>query len=70
MCLRPRRSAGVAEGAGFVAGAVVGHDALDGDAEACVVGDGGLEEGHGASSLRSVFMISLKATREASSMQT
>ena len=40
--------AGSSEGEGFVAGAVVGHDALDGDAEACIVGDGGLEKGDGA----------------------
>ena len=39
---------GVFEGEGFVAGSVVGHDPLDGDAEAFVVGDGGLEEGDGA----------------------
>src|ERR1700682_5907428 len=42
-------SAGVAEGEGSVAGAVVGHDPFDSDAEARVVGDGGLEEGHGTS---------------------
>ena len=30
---------------GFVAGAIVGHDARDGDAEAFVIGDGGPEEG-------------------------
>jgi hypothetical protein len=41
--------AGVSEGEGFVARAVVGHDALDGDAETGVVGDGGLEEGYGTS---------------------
>ena len=40
--------AGIAPGEGFVAGAVVGHDAFDGDAEALVVSDGGLEEGYGA----------------------
>jgi hypothetical protein len=38
-----------AEGAGSVARAVVGDDPFDGDAEAFVVGDGGLEEGNGAS---------------------
>jgi hypothetical protein len=32
----------VAEVEDFVAGAVVGHDADDGDAEALVIGDGGL----------------------------
>src|SRR5690606_7115222 len=40
--------AGLPEGPGAIAGAVVGHDAGDGDAEAAVVGDGGLEEGNGA----------------------
>jgi hypothetical protein len=37
-----------AEGEGLIAGAVVGHDALDLDAEALVVGESGLEEGGGA----------------------
>ena len=37
--------AGVSEGEGCVAGTVVGHDACDGDAQRCVVGDGGFEEG-------------------------
>lgn len=36
--------AGPAEGEGFVAGTVVGHDALDLDAETCVVSDGRTEE--------------------------
>ncbi len=40
--------AGIAPGEGPVAGTVVGHDAFDGDAEAFVVRDGGLEEGCGA----------------------
>lgn len=40
--------AGFAEGDGFVARTVVGHDPLDLDAQACVVGDRGLEEAHGA----------------------
>jgi len=40
--------AGAAEGEGFVAGAIVGHDPFDGGAEACVVGDSGLEEGDDA----------------------
>lgn len=40
--------AGVAERSGFVAAALIGRDAGDGDAEALVVGDGGLEEGDGA----------------------
>src|ERR1700692_4097164 len=41
----------LAEGEGLVAGAVVGHDAFDLDAEAVVVGEGGLEEAGGASLL-------------------
>jgi hypothetical protein len=40
--------AGVAEGEGFVAGAIVGHDPGDGYPEAGVVGHGGLQEGDGA----------------------
>ena len=51
-CVGPRSdvleaegSAGVAKGEGLVAGAVVGHHAADGDAEASVVGAGILEEG-------------------------
>ena len=32
----------------FVAASVIGHDAIDGDAEAFVVGDGGAQEGDGA----------------------
>src|SRR5271156_4097694 len=40
-----------AEGEGPVAGAVVGHDALDLDSEAIVVGESGLEEAGGASLL-------------------
>src|SRR5260370_11883890 len=44
--LQPEPAAGISEGEGSVAGAVVGHDALDRDAETCVVGDTGLEEGH------------------------
>src|SRR6185437_7236843 len=40
--------AGIPKGFGTVTGAVVGHDALDGHAQAFVVGDGGFEEGHGA----------------------
>ena len=43
--------AGIAPGEGPVAGTVVGHDAFDGDAEALVVSDGGLEEGRGADGL-------------------
>src|ERR1700739_4121080 len=39
-----------AEGEGLIAGAVVGHDALDLDAEAFVVGESCLEEGGGAAS--------------------
>ena len=41
-------AAGLGEGLRSVAGAVVGHDAGDGDAEAGVVGDRRLEEGDGA----------------------
>ncbi len=37
-------AAGVAEGEGPIATAVVGHDTGHGDAEACVIGDGGFEE--------------------------
>src|SRR5258708_16325999 len=47
MLLEAQPPAGPGELAGSVAGAVVGHDALDDDAERCVVGDGGLEEGYG-----------------------
>ncbi len=36
------------EGLGTVAGAVVGHDTLDRDTQACIVGDRRLEKGHGA----------------------
>lgn len=46
--LDPEFSAGVAEVDGSVARAIVGHHALDDDAEACKVGDCSLEEGHGA----------------------
>lgn len=38
----------IAEGKGFVATTVVGHDAGDGDAEAFIIGYGRLEEGNGA----------------------
>ena len=41
-------AAGIAEVEGPVARAIVGHDAGHGDAEAVVVGDGGLEERSGA----------------------
>src|SRR5580700_9590056 len=47
----PEPLAGSAEGEGFIAGAVIGHDALDFDAEAFVVGQCGLEEGDGAALL-------------------
>jgi len=43
--------AGPREGEGFVARAVIGHDALHLDAEACVVSDGGFEEGDSAAPL-------------------
>jgi hypothetical protein len=44
----PEIAAEAAEGVGTVAGAVVGHDARDLDAEALVVVDGRREEGGGA----------------------
>ena len=47
--LEAEPSTGVVEGEGPVAGAIVGHDAFDGDAEACIIDDGGLEEGDGTS---------------------
>jgi hypothetical protein len=56
------------EGSGAVARTIVGHDALDLDAQAGIVGNGGLEEGNGA--FFSSFITRLKAMREASSMQT
>ena len=40
--------AGSRESERFVAAAVVGHDAIDGDAEALVVGNGGAQEGDSA----------------------
>jgi len=40
--------AGASKGAGFVARTIVGHDPLDPDAEAGVVGERGFEEGDGA----------------------
>ncbi len=55
--------AGIAPGEGPVAGAVVGHDAFDGDAEALVVLDGGLEEGCGADAFSS-GLIWVMAMRE------
>ena len=47
--LEAKALAGFAEGKGFVAGAVVGHDTLDRYPEARIVGDGSLEEGDSAS---------------------
>src|ERR1700750_1045973 len=47
--LEAEAAAGVTEGEGPVARAVVGHDTLDLDAQGRVVGDGGLEEGCSAS---------------------
>jgi hypothetical protein len=44
-------AAGITEVEGSVAGTVVGHDPGHGDAEALVVGDGGLEKGDGATLL-------------------
>src|SRR5690606_14386391 len=45
--LEAELAAGPGESPCPVAGTVVGHDAADGDAEACVVGDRGLEKGDG-----------------------
>jgi len=45
--LEAESAAGIAELLCAIAGSVVGHDTLDGDAEALIVGDGGLEEGDG-----------------------
>ena len=42
--LEAKALAGFAEGKGFVAGAVVGHDALDRYPKARIVGDGRLED--------------------------
>src|SRR2546425_9337176 len=41
-------AAGPGEGLRPIAGTVVGHDAADGDAEACIVGQRCLEKGDGA----------------------
>jgi len=49
--LKAKPLAGSGEGFGFVAGPVVGHDALDPDAKAFVINDGGFEEGDGAAAL-------------------
>lgn len=49
----------LAEGFGTVAGAVVGHDALDLHTQACVIGDGRLEEGNSA-----LFSFVLQHTAE------
>lgn len=46
--LEPEITAGIAEGFGAIARAVVGHHPRNGDAQADVVGDGGPEEGDGA----------------------
>ena len=48
LCLRPASVAGLAEGVAAIGRAVVGHDPLDGDAEAGEPGQRPLEEGHGA----------------------
>jgi hypothetical protein len=61
--------AGASEGAGLIAGSVVGHDAPNLDAEGCIVSDGSLEEGDGAG-FPSSFITWLKAILDASSMQT
>src|SRR3981189_1987959 len=44
--LEAQLAASPGEGLGSVARAIVGHDPLDGDAEALVVDDGSPEEGH------------------------
>ncbi len=46
--LEAEPSAGVAESEGSIAGPVVGHDAIDRNAEFGIVGDSGVQEGHGA----------------------
>src|SRR5690554_2939882 len=46
--LEPEITAGIAEGFGAIARAVVGHHPRNGDAQADIVGDGGPEEGDGA----------------------
>ena len=61
--------AGTGEGFRAIAAAVVGHDALDGDAEAFEVGDGG-ERKATALSFFSSGKMSARATREWSSMAT
>jgi hypothetical protein len=45
--LEAEPSAGIEEGERSVAGAVIGHDVFDRDVQARILGDGGLEEGHG-----------------------
>src|SRR5581483_6447846 len=45
--LGPEMTAGAGEPARVVAGGIVGEHAADGDAEAAVVSDGGVEEGDG-----------------------
>lgn len=54
--------AGAGERLGSVARSVVGHDALDFDAEALVLGDGGEKEGHRV--LFSLGRMSMWAMRE------
>ena len=62
-------AAGLAEGLGAIAGAVVGHHARHLDAEAREVGDGGWRKAT-ALSFRSSGRICEKARREASSIAT
>ena len=45
--LDPKPLTGAREGEGFVAASVAGHDAIDGDAEVAIIGDGLFEEGYG-----------------------
>jgi len=41
-------TAGIGEGAGFITGSIVGHDAFYGDAEFFVLGNSGFQMGDGA----------------------
>src|SRR3954463_12387494 len=59
----------IAEREGLVATPIVGHDALDGDAEAFVISHSRLEEGNSTLAVSS-GLISEKPTREWLSMQT
>lgn len=67
--LEAKPVAGLAEGKGLVARPVVGHHPLDLDAQACMVSDRSLEEGHGASLPLALHDL-IKGDPGASSMQT